>query len=233
MDAPATPPPSFIPKKPVTNAARLGGSRAMGMVIFFIALLIFIASDIGAGIAFFTEQYLKKQISDKSTKLQQDQAAFDLPTIEDLGRLDQRMKNGESLMQRHYTAMTPLVYLGDQTLQNVQFTNYSYKVDTEGETTISLSGVASGFGSVALQSDQFSASKKFKDVVFSNIIMNPTGKGVGFSVSMALDPSLISYADSLGSQTGTTTTVTPMTPGTTFTMPPTPATSSTPSAMPQ
>lgn len=226
MDAPATPP-SFIPKKPVTNAARLGGSRAMGMAIFFIALLIFVASGVGAGIAFFSEQYLKKQISDKSTKLQQDQAAFDLPTIEDLGRLDQRMKNGESLMQRHYTAMTPLVYLGDQTLQNVQFTNYAYKVDTDGDTTILLGGIANGFGSVALQSDQFSASKKFKDVVFSNIVMNQTGKGVGFSVSMTLDPSLVSYADSLGTPAAATATTTTMTPGATFTMPTTTASAST------
>ncbi|MDQ5955189.1 MAG: hypothetical protein QG621_192 [Patescibacteria group bacterium] len=214
MDVPSTPP-SFIPKKPVTNSARMGGSRAMGMVIFFFGLLVFVASSAGAGIAFFAQQYLTKQISDKSAQLQHDQATFDLPAIEDLARLDARMKNAESLMQRHYTAMTPLIYLGDQTLQTVQFTDYKYTVDPEDGAKITLAGIANSFGTVALQSDQFGASDKLQDVVFSNIQQDSSGKMITFSVTATLDQPLTSYAASLGTQNGSaaTTTTATSTPG--------------------
>ena len=171
----------------------------MRMVFFFVSLLIFIASLMGAAAVFFAEKFYTQQINQKSAQLKEDQQVFDLATIEDLARLDTRMKNAESLMQRHYTALTVLLYLGDQTLQNVQFTDYKYSIDPDGVGKITLVGVANGFGTVALQSDQFSASKKLKNVVFSNIQIDPSGKGVGFNVSATLDQSLTSYADSLGS----------------------------------
>ncbi len=231
MDVPVTPP-SFIPKKPVTNSARMGGSRAMGMVIFFFGLLVFIASCAGAGIAFFAQQYLTKQISDKSAQLEHDQTTFDLPAIEDLARLDARMKNAESLMQRHYTAMTPLIYLGDQTLQTVQFTDYKYAVDPEGGAKITLAGIANSFGTVALQSDQFGASDKLQDVVFSNIQQDSSGKMITFTVTAKLDQPLTSYAASLGTQTGVlsaTTTAATSTPGL-LAPPPMPSTTSSTSS---
>jgi hypothetical protein len=53
-----------------------------------------------------------------------------------------------------------------------------------------------GFATVALQSDQFAASKALKDIVFSDIAVDELGK-VTFSVTATVDPSLINYGKNL------------------------------------
>ena len=75
---------------------------------------------------------------------------------------------------------------------------------------------------MALQSDQFAASKVLKDIVFSNIKVEAGGK-ITFSVKATIDPSLISYAKNL--------TVTPAIPAQTTMSTSTPAAIATTSAV--
>ncbi len=194
MDNPLQP--SFIPKKPLSGPSVRSSGAAFGMFFVLVATLIFVASLFAAGGAFVFKGFLHSSIASKSDTLQKAEAAFDPSTIQDLVRLDARINNAESLLQKHITALSIFNFFAQQTLQNVQFTGFTYELQENGSAQVSLTGISDGFATVALQSDQFGASKVLKNVVFSNIVVNATGR-IGFNVKADLDPSLLSYAKNL------------------------------------
>ncbi len=193
--------PSFIPKKPLNTPTMRKGGTAMGMFVFLICMLVFIAAIVSAGGAFVYQGFLKSSITQKTDTLQKAEAAFDPSAIQDLVRLDSRINNAEALLQKHISSLAIFNFLAGQTLQNVQFTTFTYELQTNNSALVTLGGIADGFSTVALQSDQLGASKILKDVVFSGIVVNPTGK-VSFNVKASIDSSLINYAKSLASGGG-------------------------------
>ena len=69
-------------------------------------------------------------------------------------------------------------------------------LNNNGSASLTVTGSADSFSSVALQSDQFGATKLLKDVIFSGISVNESGK-VGFTVTATIDPSLLLYSNSI------------------------------------
>ncbi|MDE1924827.1 MAG: hypothetical protein KGH79_01445 [Patescibacteria group bacterium] len=185
---------SFIPKKPLDTGVR---SRGAGFgLLFLISLLVFIASIVAAGSVFLYQQYLTKAIADKSHSLTLAEGAFDPSVIEDLLRLDSRINNANSLLSKHVAPSALFDFLSQQTLQNVSFSSFGYSLQNDGSATLTLTGEADSFSTVALQSDQFGASQTLKNVVFSNISVGQTGK-ITFSVSAVVVPALLRYSGSL------------------------------------
>lgn len=215
-------PASFIPKKSLDGGMRTRTSGAVGGLLFLIGLFLFVVSVTAAGAVFAYKGYLKTSISDKSASLQKAKEAFDLAAIEDLSRLDLRIKQAQVLLQRHIAPSAIFSFLSLQTLQNVQFVSFNYALQDDGSAAVDLEGVAASFSTVALQSDQFAASKALKDIVFSNIKVETDGK-ITFSVKATMDPSLISYARNLS-----VAPVVPIQPAATTT----PATATTTTAAP-
>jgi hypothetical protein len=56
---------------------------------------------------------------------------------------------------------------------------------------------------VALQSDQFGASKVLRDVIFSGITVNDAGR-VSFTVNASVDSQLLLYSNNLRQQAAAT-----------------------------
>ncbi len=191
-------PTSFIPKKPLDTGRPVHESGGMGF-LFFIALFVFIVSLVAAGGVFAWSNILKASIASKADSLQKAEGAFDIATVQDLIRTDARITNAKTLLRSHVAASSLFAFLSQQTLQSVQFTSFDYKLSTDGTATMVLSGIADSFSSVALQSDQFGASKVLRDVVFSDIKTSTSG-AVSFSVSATVDSSLINYGKSLGNE---------------------------------
>jgi hypothetical protein len=194
MDQPV--PTSFIPKRPLGTIERAGGGVAS--LALLLSLLVFIPSILAAGGVFAYQQYLNSAIAQKSASLTAAEAAFDPSAIQDLERLDARINAAQTLLQAHVAPTALFDFLSAQTLQSVQFTTFSYTLNNDGSATINLNGEGSSFASVALQSDQFGASKLLKNVVFSNITVGTGGK-ITFSVEATVDPSLLSYEAGLTS----------------------------------
>ncbi len=186
---------SFIPKKPVDTGLR--GSGGVFGLFFLIALLIFIASLVAAGAAFLYGQYLQNAIASKSNSLQLAEGAYDPSVIADLSRLDSRINQAGILLQSHISVSAFFNYLSTQTLQNVSFNSFSYKLNPDGSAAITLTGEADSFSTVALQSDQLGNSPMLKNVVFSDIAQGQGG-GITFSVAATVVPSLLLYSNSLG-----------------------------------
>jgi hypothetical protein len=189
-------PTSFIPKKPLETTGRFKEPGGMGFLLL-ISLFIFIASVVGAAGVFGYQTITKNSIASKSDSLQKAEGAFDLSTVQDLIRMDARINSANTLLASHVAPSAIFAFLSQQTLQNVQFTSFTYTLSSDNAANIVLSGIADNFSTVALQSDQFGASKVLKDVVFSSI-KNGTGNSVTFSVSATLDASLINFGKNLG-----------------------------------
>lgn len=193
---------SFIPKKPLGENGR--GPGASGF-FFLIGMILFIASILAAGAAFAYGALLNQQITQKSASLDKAQGAFDLPSIQDLLRIDSRMQSARAVMDKHVAPSGLFALLSDATLATVQFTSLDYVVASDGSAALTLEGQAKSFSDVALQSDSFGASKKLKDVIFSNIKVGNNGI-VTFSVKATAVPNLLLYGIALSTQINSSVT---------------------------
>lgn len=182
-------PTSFIPKKPLTGAT--AGPR-FGL-FFLIAFLFFIFSLAAGGAAFAYEQWLNKSIADKSESLKDARDAFQPSAIESLVRLDSRMVQAKTLLDRHLSPSAIFDLLSLATLERVQFTSFEYGIVEDGTAEIALSGVGDNFSSVALQSDQFAATKVMRSIIFSGLTVETSGR-ISFRVNATIDPTLILYS---------------------------------------
>ena len=186
---------SFIPKKPLVEArSARGGSYGL---IFLVSLLIFITSIVAAGGAFLYDRYLTLALDAKKASLAKYEQAYDLATIQTLVRYDSRINEARKILENHLAPSAIFTFLSEQTLEKVQFTDFSYVIDRAQKTVnIELSGTADSFATVALQSDQFGKSKSLRDIIFSGVTIENGGK-ITFIVNARVDPALILYSSVL------------------------------------
>jgi len=191
---------SFIPKRPlVENAAPM---RSHVGILWFIVLILFIASLLAAGGAFVFQQYLQNSIRTQSDSLARAQAAYDPAVINNIIRLDSRIIQTKALLQNHIAPSSIFAFLGNITLQNVRFSDFSYSINPNGSAALTLNGEALDFASVALQSDAFSQNRNLKDVLFSDINIDGGTGHIVFNVSAIVDSSLLLYRNSYASSGG-------------------------------
>ena len=198
---------SFIPKQSLAAAGRGGG---MGL-FFLLAIIIFALSIVSAGAAFGYTQILKNTIASKDESLRKAEGAFNPGTIQDLLRLDNRLTQARLLLQKHVAPSALLYFLSTITLERVQLNSFEMGLNNNGSASLTVTGSADSFSSVALQSDQFGATKLLKDVIFSGISVNESGK-IGFTVTATVDPSLMLYSSSITQQDDTTASSSGQTP---------------------
>lgn len=168
----------------------------MGGLVTLLAVLVFVASLVSAGAVFGYQELLNRSLVAKKDSLAKYQAAYDLSTIQTLARFDSRITEARTLLTQHTAASGVFFFLSQQTLEQVQFKDFEYTLQNDGTAKIQLQGVANSFNTVALQSDQFGASKVLKDVIFSDLAIGEGGD-VTFSVSATVDPSIILYSKNL------------------------------------
>lgn len=184
---------SFIPKKPLVGGASSRGG--FGGLVMLLALLLFLLSLLGGGGAFAYERFLKASIGAKAASLERAQEAYSPSVIQDLMRLDSRLKEASGLLQKHVAPSAILFFLESVTLEKIQFTSFEYELQADGSAKITLKGIGDNFSTVALQSDEFGASKMLRDVVFSDISIE---KGdVSFTVSATVNSPFLLYSKSL------------------------------------
>lgn len=201
-------PASFIPKKPLTESRSRGG---MGGVLFLLALLIFLSSLVAGGGTFLYLGYLKSAIAAKDESLKRAEGAYDAGVIQDLIRLDGRIAQAKSLMDKHVATSAFFSYLSESTLESVQFTEFAYTLGGDGTADITLIGKGINFSAVALQSDEFGASRVLRDVIFSGITVGARGE-VAFAVSATVDSSYLLYRKSLTGESSSAIEVSPTPP---------------------
>jgi len=87
--------------------------------------------------------------------------------------------------------------LENNTLSSVRFTGFEYSVNSSGIAALTLTGETLDFSSIALQADAFSASKALRNVLFSDINVQPATGHITFKVQATIEPSLLLFSNTL------------------------------------
>lgn len=186
---------SFIPKKPIGSTA----SFEQTSVNFFslIALSIFLVAVLLAGGMYVYQYYLNSHLTSLQASLDLARKQFDPGFITTATRLNARILAAESLLKGH---IAPSYIFSDliekYTLQDdVQFTNFTWNYDAAGNGTISMSGIARDYTSVAVQAREFASHIQYlKNQIFSNVSLDQNGN-VTFSFSGSIDASVVDFKD--------------------------------------
>ena len=186
---------SFIPKKAISaaSAPRRGGGVG---ILFFIALLVFLASVALAGGSFAYAQYLARSIESKSDQLSRARAAFEPATIQDLLRLEDRLRYSKQVLDAHVAPSVLFKLLSEHTLASVSFNKMEYARTPDGESLLGLSGTTNTYSDIALQSDEIGKARALKDALFSGFSVQDSGR-VSFDISAKVDPGFLAYRSAL------------------------------------
>lgn len=207
---------SFIPKQtisasPLTNRPSSTGT-GMGLVtlISFILLLI---SIVAAGGTYLYRAYLLSQIYSACNVTSEVQTNSDLlglsgdiekqcglyaslaelrrrldsERLSKMERLDTKMKLASQILSTHQTLVPVFDLLSTTTLKTIRYTKFDIE---SGQVT--LSGVASGYDDIAVQSNVLNSIPTIKNALFSNLSVNQQG-GTTFDLTFDLDAKQLEY----------------------------------------
>lgn len=169
---------SFIPKaslKVEQKKTPKGVSVGIFNVIGTIILIIAVVAAVGA---FLFEQFTIQSIQNKKQSLEKARAAFQPATIKELSRLDTRLQSGAALLSSHVSPSKLFDEIEKETLSSVRFRDFLFGESGPNRVTVTMSGEATSFNAVALQSDRFGSSDIFSEVIFSNLNVGSTGNVV-------------------------------------------------------
>lgn len=165
-------------------------------IFLVIGIILFLASLVVGGVVYANKLRLANSIDGENglrASLKKASDAYDKPFLQKVTRFDKKLSSASTLLSAHTTLNPLFEELNKSTLQTVRFTSFDYSSQESGPK-LELRGEAESFQSIALQSSEFANSRKFLDVVFSDLNVDNTGK-VTFSLSMGVDPTLVSYLE--------------------------------------
>lgn len=188
MAIPPTIPTSFVPKQPVSTAARRpqSGLNAFLIIAGVVAGLAVLAS----GATFGYKTYLENVRTTKSTALETAQKEVNPETVEGFIRLRNRFNSAQTLLDQHVLTSQFFDTIEARTLQTVRFNSLILTVADDRSAEIQMEGVAKSFNALAAQSEAFASEKRIKRAIFSSIAVKENGT-VGFKLSAELDPRLV------------------------------------------
>ena len=190
---------SFIPKKPIQTASKGGVIKKRGMGFFsLISFIIFVLAILGFAGVFFYKINLKNQKDSQIANLQKAKEFFDPEFISEANRLNDRLLGVKELLNKHTSPSQIFDLFETYTLGTVRFSNLQLSIGEGGVVTASASGIARGFESIVLQSDEYGKSGFLRDVIFSGLQPNQEGL-VSFTFQSTIDADLIYYRNTLGS----------------------------------
>lgn len=188
---------SYIPKKasvigsgqPVVGRTHVNVLAIIAFVIFFIAVGL-------SATVFFYKSSLIRLIASMDAELAAAKKSFEPAFIEEASRLNTRIDGAQELLGNH-RALSPLFdILEKKTLESMRFKDFNFTSVSSQSATLSMTGQAKSFNSVALQSDVFGSEKAFKDPVFSNFNLDNQGDVI-FNFKTTIDPGLLRYRETV------------------------------------
>lgn len=184
-------PSSFIPRE-TGGAGSARKARGLLDLMVLLGFVLFVASGaLGAGV-FLYEQYLTQSTASKTSQLERASAAFEPALIQELARLDDRMRSAQDILGRHIAPSVFFRMLEGTTIQTVSFRSLTLEGADLQRIAISMDGIADSVNAIALQADVFSKVGVITNPIFSNI--DRRADGVHFSMSAFVSPTALRYA---------------------------------------
>lgn len=167
-------------------------SRSGGFDLFIlIGIVIFVASATLAAGVFLYSQYLSTSANSKLEQLERAKQAFEPSLIQDLTRLDSRMRAANTILEGHVAPTTLFHLLEQLTLQTVAFSSFDFSSSAD-DLTLVMKGLAQSVNSIALQADLLAKSGVISNPIFSNI--NRQVNGVNFDFTADVNAAALNYA---------------------------------------
>ncbi|MDO8604330.1 MAG: hypothetical protein Q7K40_02950 [bacterium] len=192
---------NFIPHDTALDSGAVQRSGSLADLLALIATVLFVASIVlGVGV-FLYQQFLETSDKSKVDQLERAKAAFDPALIQELTRLDDRMRDADLVLGSHLSVSSFFHMLEKITLTTVSFRSLAFDAGDPQNITIKMDGVAQSVNSIALQADLFSKSGIIISPIFSNI--NREKDGVHFNLTAILNPSGLRYAQKAAASSAT------------------------------
>lgn len=192
---------AFIPKKPLAEERAISTTttvRRGGGILSLLSVFLLIVSIALAGGVFFWKTAKEKSFNEKRSQIQSSEDAIDTKFLDEIKDLDRRIKASNQLLNNHVSLSPLFTALGQSTLKSIQYTRFDYKISDGSDlnpkkVTISLSGVAKSYASIALQSDAFSQNRNIQDPIFSGLNRDEKSGTVNFNLDFTVNPAFLNY----------------------------------------
>lgn len=187
---------SFIPQSPVMGSSTPKRRRGGNFDFFvLIGLVLFVASATLAAGVFLYVQFLESSNVSKLEQLERAKQAFEPALIQELTRLDDRMRSADAVLAGHIAPTSIFRLLEQLTLQTVAFSSFDFTT-TNNEIAMSMQGLAQSVNSIALQADLLSRSGTIVNPIFSDI--NRQIGGVRFNFTADVRREALNYRALVG-----------------------------------
>ena len=183
---------SFIPKKPMIEERASSSSVSLFTIV---SIFIFASIILASGGLYFYKRILEKNIIKMEDDLNLAQARFEPSKILQLQVLDNRLIASNEILSKHIVVSPIFKVLQEVTLKNISYTKFSYDFNDSSKNNkvaISMTGIAKGYQSIALQSDIFAKYKYLIDPVFSNLLLDDKGNVI-FDLDFSVDSNFVDY----------------------------------------
>jgi len=183
---------SFIPSDAVVSPTRKTAQRtSFGDLLILIGIVLLVASAALAVAVFLYVQYLEQSSASKVEQLKRAKDVFEPALIQELTRLDDRMRVADKVLKNHIAPSRLFQILEELTLQTVSYDNLTFKATDAQNISMQMSGTARSVNSIALQADYLSRSGTIANPIFSNIARKQDG--VHFDLSALVSPLALRY----------------------------------------
>ncbi len=184
---------SFIPQDAtVQQTVRTVQRTGLADLFVLLAIVFLVASLALAAGVFLYLQFLQTSSASKIEQLNRAREAFEPSLIQELTRLDDRMRAADLVLRGHIAPTVLFRLLELLTLQTVAFSNLTFQGGDAQNMTIAMDGVAKSVNSIALQADNLSKSGVITNPIFSNI--DRRIGGVHFNLTAVINPVALNYS---------------------------------------
>jgi hypothetical protein len=184
---------TFIPKRNLANVKQpeSNASKNRRSIIGILALLLFITAIVSTAGVFLYKVQLAAVLNSRIESINRAEKAFEPSVILDLKKLDIRLRAGTVLLDQHVAISDFLISLGESTLPEVSFSDFSFDYSEEG-SSVNINGEAQGYLQIAQQSDIFEDNEYIQNPIFSDFSLTDTGR-VTFGLEFTINPELIAF----------------------------------------
>lgn len=202
---------SFMPhESPLVGKFDMRRGRGLGDLLVVVAIVLFVASSALAVAVFLYQEYLQTSINSKIDQLQRAKAAFEPSLIQQLTRLDDRMRAADQVLNSHIAPSAFFHMLQASTISSISYRDLDFEGTDPQHMSVHMDGIARSVNSIALQADLFSKGGMLSSPIFSNI--NRAEDGVHFSLAAIMNPAGINYEQLITSAVATPAQGAPQSP---------------------
>ncbi len=158
-------------------------------IILYLALMAFFFTSAGYGGLLFLNKAQERARDELQEEVRLKQENIRPELLNEVGALEDRLKNVSALLANHVAATGALTLLEKTTHPNVRLTNLNF---ASAERKLDVSGEAASYGVLARQITFFEQQPDIERVEFGGLSIGPANT-VNFKTSLVLAPSVIQF----------------------------------------